>query len=137
MKVNVVKVSEPQSITGGKVKQKVHIANSTGRAVVTLWEQDVGLLESNKSYQLNCIEVRSFQGKHQLPFPTAASIDQISDVEDIVGTPTSDKDDDEELYGITVSGIRQHETVYCCINCNRTVSATNAHIGDCTTCGTT
>ena len=90
------------------MKQKVVVADSTGKVIVTLWETDIGILKLQKSYQLNRLEIRSYQGKHHLSFPSAASVDEISDIEDTIDpTPSSDDDNDEEhLQGITVSGIK-------------------------------
>jgi hypothetical protein len=77
----------------------------------------VGLLKQQQSYQLNCLQIRIYQGKRQLSFPSTVSIDEVSDLEDTIEpTSTSDDDSDEELQAITVSGIRQLETIYTCIN---------------------
>lgn len=69
-----------------------------------------------------------------------ASFDEISDVEDAIestSSSSSDDDDDECLQGTTVSGVKQLETIYTCISCNRNVHPTNAHVGICDSCNTT
>ena len=113
VKVNVLKVNEAQALNRGKVKQEVVVADSTGKATVTLLEPDVGLLKPHKSYQLNRLEIHSYQGKHYLAFPSAASIE--------APTSSDDDNDQEQLQCVTVSGIRQLETVYMCINCNKII----------------
>ena len=45
VKVSTIKVHEPQTVTGGRVKQDMIVADTTGRATVTLWGTDVGLLK--------------------------------------------------------------------------------------------
>ena len=81
------------------------------------------------------MEIRHYQGKPQLSFPSVASIDEISDVEDVVEPTTSDEESDEEkLLGITVSGLRNLETI---TRVKKTVHSVNSHIGECTACSTT
>lgn len=137
VKVHVVKVNDVLTTTGGKRKQEVIVADSTARATVTLWEADIGILKPQKSYQLNRLEVRFFQGKPQLTFPSVASVDEIDDIEDIVDEVTSDEDANEEtLQGVTVSGIRQLEKIYTCVNCDKNVHPVDPHIGECSSCAT-
>ena len=137
VKVSVIKVNEAQTVPGGKVKEEVIVADSTGKATVTLWVTDVGLLKQHKSYQLNRLEIRYYQGKHHLSFPSAASVDEISDVEDVIEPTNSDEDNDEEqLLNITISSIRQLETIHMCVNCKK-VFAINSHMGECNACSTT
>ena len=138
IQVTVLKIHEPQALPGGKIKQDVVVADSTSKAIVTLWESSIGLLKTQKSYQLNRLETRSYQGKQYLAFPTAPSIDEIADLEDVIEpTTSSDEDNEEILKAVTVSGFKQLETIYTCINCNKTVHPVNAHIGECSVCNTT
>ena len=114
------------------------VADSTGRGTVTLWESDVGLLQPQKSYQLNQLEVHIYQGKYYLSFPSSPSTDEISDVENIPEPTTSDEDtDDEHLQEVTVSGVKNLEAVYKCISCARNIHPTNTHMGECSACNTT
>lgn len=133
--MNVVKVYEPQTLSGGKRKQEVIVADCTGKAMITLWETDIDRLELHKSYQLNRLEIRAYQGKYYLSFPSTASVDCISDIEDAID-PFSSEDDDEEHHGVTISGIKQLETVYICISCSKHVDLIDTQIGKCSTCGT-
>ena len=68
IKVSVVKVNEAQRVSGEKVKEEkeVVVADSKGKATVTLWGTDKGLLNPQKSYQLNRLKIQSYQGKHHL-----------------------------------------------------------------------
>ena len=138
IKVSVVKVNEPQTVPGGKVKQDVVVVDSTAKATVTLWESNIGLLKQQKSYQLSRLEIRSYEGKQYLAFPSTPSIDEITDLKETIEvTTSSDETDEEVLRGVTVSGIKQLETVYTCINCNKNVHSLNAHIGECNACSIT
>ena len=105
---------------------------------MTLWESNIGLLKPQQSYQLNRLEIHSYQGKQYLAFPSTPSIDEITDLkETIEPTTSSDEDDEEVLRGITVSGIKKLETIYTCINCNKNAVPINPHIGECSGCNTT
>ena len=73
-----------------------------------------------------------------MSFPSAASVDDISDIEDAIEpTPSDDDTDEEHLQRATVSGIRQLETIHACISCNKNVRPINSHMGECETCNTT
>ena len=86
----------------------------------------------NKSYQLNHLEVRSYLGKHHLSFPTTASLDEITDIEDVFDADLSD-DDDNHLEHVTVTGIQQLETIY---KYKKQVQPTNSTVGTCASCNT-
>ena len=136
IRVVVIKVNEPQTVGGGKLKQDVVVADATAKA---LWEPDINILKPQKSYQLNRLQIRSFQGKNQLSFPSAPSIDEIEEIRDTIETLTSSDEENEEqqLEAVTISGIRQLETLYVCINCNKSITPKNSHIGECESCHTT
>ena len=129
--------TNPINSAGGKTKQDIVVADSTGKATVTVWEGNVGRLQERKSYKLNKLEVRSYQGKQYLSFPSTASQDDISDIEDSIDVVTSEEDDDDLIKEVTVCGIKELTTVYVCINCNRSIQPVNEHIAKCSVCNTT
>lgn len=132
MNVKVMKVHEPSKLSGGKTKQDIIVADSTGKATVTLWEDNIGRLQENISYKLNKLEVRSYQGKQYLSFPSTASQDDISDIEDSIDVFTSEEDDDNNLIEeVTVCGIKELTTVSVCINCNRNIQPVNEPMTKC------
>ena len=113
VRMTVLKVNDPQSVGGGKMKQDVVIADDTAKTIMTHWDTNIGLLKPLKSYQLNRLIVKAYQGNNQLSFPSVSSIDEIEDIEDVIEQFTSSEDEgDECLEAITVSGIRKLETVY-------------------------
>ena len=137
IRVTVVKVNEPQTVGSNKTKQEVLVADTTAKATVILWGNDVGTLEQGKSYQLNRLEIRTYLTKRHLSFPSATSADEISDIEDVI-EPTPSSDEEEEcLQSVTISGVRQLETIYNCITCSKTVVPTNEYVGVCDSCHTT
>ena len=53
--VKVLTVMDPVSVPGGKRKQDVVVADSTGVGKVTVWEESIGILTEQSSYSLkNC-----------------------------------------------------------------------------------
>ena len=138
VRVTVLKVNDPQSVGGGKMKQDVVIADDTAKTIMTLWETNIDLLKPLKSYQLNRLIVKAYQGKNQLSFPSVSSIDEIEDIEDVIEQFTSSEDEgDECLEAITVSGIRELETVYICINCIKNITpVVDQEITECDFCRT-
>ena len=120
---------EPQTLYGGKVKQDVVVIDSTDKATVTLWESSIGLMKPQKSYQLNRLESRSYRGKQYLSFPTSPSIDEIKDLEEVIEPTTSlDEDDEELIISVAISGFKQLETIYSCMNCNDTVHPISGNV---------
>ena len=57
LNVTAIKVKDSIILSNGKKKQDVVIADSTGQTTLTLWEEDVGMILQDKSYQLNCVQV--------------------------------------------------------------------------------
>ena len=85
--VKIIQVSDIVTVTGGKKKQDVTIADNTSTAKVTLWEQYIGALQDGKSYKLNNFVVREYKNIKFLSMPregsTIAEIEDIGEVEDM------------------------------------------------------
>ena len=136
VRVTIVKVYDVQKV-GTKTKQDVLVADTTGKATITLWEADINSLQEERSYQLSRLEIREFMGKKRLSFPPASkSIDEISDIESIECNPSSDEDE-EQLHTVTVSAIKDLESVYRCINCNKNMEPSASQIITCQICHST
>lgn len=140
VQVMVVKVHEPQK-AGSKKKQDVLVADSSGRAVITLWEADINSLHEKKSYQLSRLEVREYKGKKHLSFPAASrSIDKISCIENIqLEFSSSDEDEEHVLHTVTVLATKELEAVYHCVNCNKNMDLSQpaSQVVTCETCHST
>ena len=77
-----------------------------------MWEGNVAQLQENKSYKPIKLEARSYQGKQYLSFPSTASQDDISDIEDSIDIFTSEKNDEDPNEEMIVCGINELTTVY-------------------------
>ena len=92
IRVVVVKVNEPQQVRSGKIKQDIIVADNTNKAAVTLWQPYLNILKAQCSYQLNRLQIKTYQGKRHLSAP---SIDEIENIEDPIEVFTSS---DEEIH---------------------------------------
>lgn len=87
-RVKVLKVSDPLSVTGGKKKQDVVVADSTGVGKVTLWEENIGKLTVQSSYLLKNFAVREYASNKYLSMGKEGS--DIIPIEDIGGVEIKD-----------------------------------------------
>lgn len=136
-KALVREVGEPQTVSGGKIKQEALLCDSTGSATITLREGDVGMLILGKSYQLNRVIVRGFLGKYHLSMPpSGATAEEIDDLENVITTFASITGEDyEHMTNVTVVGV-QLESVHICISCKAELT-TSETVTTCTNCNTT
>ena len=80
-----------------------------------------------------CID-RTYMGKKHLSLPSTTSIDEISDINDVIDCTTSSDDDEDQLHSVSLSGIKDLEATY---QCNKSVKPSTSQIGTCETCHTT
>ena len=59
LKATVVQVGDIKTVSTGKQKQEVTLADATGSIILTLWEENIDMLEQGVSYQLNRVQVRT------------------------------------------------------------------------------
>ena len=57
---------DAKKVACGKHKQDAIIADSTATAVLTLWQDDIGTINLNRSYCFTNHLVNAFQGKNSL-----------------------------------------------------------------------
>ena len=53
IRAKVVKLHEPQTVTTGKIKQGVVVADATGKTTLMLWESYINTLQLHTSYQVS------------------------------------------------------------------------------------
>ena len=82
--IKVIQTPDPMTVTGGKCKQDVIIADDTATAKVTLWEQYVGALQLGNSYMLKNFVIREYNQLKYLSMPReGAEILSVEDVGDV------------------------------------------------------
>ena len=138
VRVKVLKTHDPQTVTTGKIKQDIIIADATGKSTVVVWESHVNEIQNHKSYQLSRVLVRLFMGKYHLSVPpTGSTIEEISDLDISHSDEDSSEDDDESITEASVVGVQSLDKFFSCLNCKKAVEPTNDVFGTCTSCNTT
>jgi len=61
----VFQVEDPVLISTGKKVQNVVIGDGHGVAKISLWEDDVGMLQGSKSYRFERMFIKEYRGKMQ------------------------------------------------------------------------
>ena len=135
LSVKAIRV-DPAVEVGGKKKQDITIADTTGTGKLVLWEDNIGNITEGESYKLSGMMVRTFQNKHYLSMPRDnATIDPLSDIGDV----EEDESDDEhyhELIAARVTAVPMLHTYRTCIACNGKVllEPSNHELGRCGKC---
>ena len=84
LKIKVLEVNPPCTVSTGTLKQDVIITDSTGVIKLALWENEVGKLEISNSYELLQMSIHTYNGEKYLTYPREggnyAKIDDIGDV---------------------------------------------------------
>ena len=62
---------------------------------------------------------------------------EISDIEGVRDCQLSSDEDEEQLKGVFVSGVKDLEIIFLCVNCNKSVTLSSSDIVTCETCSTT
>lgn len=133
----VLKVKDPQSVSKGKTKQEIIVADESGTIPLTLWEEDIGILVQYTSYQLNRVQVHKFLGKYELTFPRfGASFHEIEDLQDVCQYTESNNDLDH-VTSATIVVVGQLESTVSCISCKKNMCVTiESDIIECNSCDT-
>ena len=86
--IKVLHLEDPITVSGNKCKQDVTIADATGTARLTLWEDDIGKLVQNSCYSLSNVMVRTFRQTKYLTMPKEGSTITLSpDIGDVNEEP--------------------------------------------------
>ena len=137
-KAKVFQINDPVTVSIGKQKQELTLADTNSTATLMLSESDVGKLEVSNSYYFNKVIVRSFHNNQFLLFPSCgAAIQPIADIGQVKQDLPST--DDETIYGVEVIAVPLMEKYRSCLKCKAKVNprATDDKIlGTCTKCGT-
>ena len=134
--IKVVKKSNATYVAGNKRKQDVIIADNTGRAKVTLWEQNVDALTPDSSYSLQNFVVREYKGRKFLSMPReGAEIIPIPDVGPIDSESNSDSEWEVlEMFNVQITRVPQLDSYKACLSCKARVEPSSPPLGRCSKC---
>ena len=145
VKAKVIKVNPVVLVGTGKHKQDVHIADNTGCTVLTLWEDDIDMLEEGQSYHLSKLIVQLFQGSYSLSFGSVAVATAIEDLANVIRgdmcTCTGQSQPLEyTLASMEIVSVCISKT-YMCLSCGKSSQVMEldeeGFLGKCTKCNTT
>ena len=127
--MKVIKVNDFVQLSE-KVKQDIIIADQTGTARVTLWEDHVGALDEGRSYTLKNFVVRMYQSAKYLSMGGDAT--EIVPIEDIgVVATASDGEEEITLHNVTIIGVPHLDTHKACLQCKARVEPLTPPLGRC------
>ena len=83
--VKVIRVDDPMEIPGGLRKQDTMVGDKSGTIRFTVWESEIGQMETGCSYKLVGVMVRDYRGNKFLSTSREGStIEEIEDIGDVV-----------------------------------------------------
>ena len=136
IKIKVVKVNSPHSVSSGKKKQDiiVTVADGTGCIKLTLWQDEVGKFVTGHSYKLDQVGVCIYNEMTYISFPKGgAKYEEISDIGEIQSEPIN-FGPSNEFANAYVSGVSHIFKYTACMKCKSKVEETNNSYGRCRSC---
>ena len=133
VRIQVVKINDPDVVGNGKRKQDVTIADSSSSIILTLWEDDIGSLEIGNSYELSKVLVQQFKGHHYLSYPSNGG--NITPIDDVDEDPPTENSDYTVLESVEVVSVSNFSKQYLCLFCKAHVNSNDdTGIGKCCKC---
>ena len=134
----VIQVKPSLQVNTGKYKQDVIIADSTGHACLTVWEDDIDPLQENYTYRFSRITINKYAGKTDLSMPQYGANTEIidNDIEDIYIPEEHTKTEPKHLNQVTITAVNQLELLIRCAHCKKMTGTTSSDIFTCSSCAT-
>ena len=129
--IKVYEVKDPVTISN-KSMQDVLIADKSSTARVTLWEENVGIMQQGRSYTLKNFVVRVFQSVKYLTMGgEGAELIPIKDIGAVaLQSDSSDPDCEAVLHHVSIV-VLHLDTVRACLNCKGRVEPQTPPLGKC------
>ena len=113
-------------------KQDVIIADGTGNAKVTLWDEQIGCLETGRSYQFKEFVVCIFQSNKYLSKGDTSEIIAVGDIGPVFGASSETSEDCIEFTNVIIVGVPELDTYKMCFRCRSRVESSTPQLGRCT-----
>ena len=91
--IKVLRISEKQEVKAELEKQDITISDATGTARLTLWQENIGKLDVDDSYEIKDLIVNSYNGTKYLTSPKSGCT--ITPLDDIRCGAVEEKSEDE------------------------------------------
>ena len=145
MEVKVQTVSEPKHIPSKKLSvQELAVADSSGALRLSIWEDEIGLMEQAKSYRIEGATIREYDGQRFLSTsPKKSNIAPIEDIGPVDKTLTVQLGESSKplsnVKDVRVKGIDKFNTYPICFKskCQGKVKHddNDEEVGECVRCG--
>ena len=140
VKVKVVEVREVHKLDDGRQVQNVVVADHSGTTELALWQDFVGQMVLNKSYEVKNVKVKSFRETYSLFTPKEnVEILEIEDLKEVVNFATPNKPT-RMIANAKVIAVSDFASDLICISCNKgsiTPIEESRAYGRCSQCPTT
>ena len=133
----VIVTLDPVKVSSTQTKQDVIVADSTGGIRLTLWNNDINMLEDEVSYNLENIQIRTFNNKQYLS-STRDGL-KVSKIDDIKDIPTNFPYlDYGEITRACIVGVNEINVLKGCVKCSKkfVISNEDDDFVTCTSCKT-
>ena len=128
----VIRIEDPVKVSPVLRKQNITIADTTTAVKLTLWEDAIGKLTLNKTYQFTQFTVRTYQSEKYLSLPREGAT--FVEVEDMGVVAEDDLPDDSVLISQAKVVAATITTYSACLACNSKVQEIDTSLAQCTKC---
>ena len=129
--VKVLACTNALDVSGGKTKQDITVADNTGVCKVTLWEENIGILDTNASYMLKNFLVKEYATIKFLSMAKEGS--EIHPISDIGKVKDSEEITDhiETIVNAVIIAVIQLDSYRSCLRCKARVEPCSPPLGRC------
>ena len=133
-RVTVEALKEPSFIASKNLSiQELTIGDYSGCIRLTIWADEVGKMEENKSYQLHNVTIQ-FSGKKFLATSkngsTIKAINDLDNVEVLIDDDSRNDNTVQHLKNVRIVGVQKLDTYYQCLKCAAKVTEDD-DMGEC------
>ena len=133
-----MKLHEQTEVKPGLYKQDIVISDATGSARLTVWQDQINILEQDKSYKLDNLTVRSYNGSKYLTLPKSEFVvKNVDDIGEVKEEQVVMDYKENEIIDAEVTAVADFVQGRVCISCQCNVEPINERIGRCTQCSIT
>lgn len=141
----VVQLNKAEEVSGGKKKQDMVVADSSGSIRVTIWEEMIGKVKKERSYRFSKMMVRAFKGKKFLSTSkTGSEVEEIDDIGEVEVDDEQEVEGEErekngpggQIKGVKIVGVERFFQYNGCFKCSGRVEEDkdDADFGECAKC---
>lgn len=129
-KVKVSQVNPLCTVPIGKLKQDLTVTDSTGIIKLTVWGNEVGKYETDSSYELQQMSIRTYNGCKYLNFPKeGGSSTKIGDISNVAKvTNNSQHTSSSDIHNASICGVPRLFKYKSCIKCRSRAEVTSTNL---------